>query len=409
MTPLAFVPLLALCAPPGEDVVLLHDGREIRGAWRGVEDGAIVLAGTGDPIPIHDVSAIRPHASPGDPQAAEKKPRSLQDGPAIFFRDGEALAARVTGATGAALAVEGQVSLRIPAEVVQAFRLREAHRADDLFEADLKESSQRTAARKADVVYVRRGANLLRVEGVFQSLDEEHLTLEFEGQPRRLRRQIVLGVILAPVASRAVEVDIPAVFDLRGGGQVPGYLAGLRGESPGREALLRFRGAPPADAQPIPEGIVQAIRFSSDRVIFLSSMEPASVEEVPLVGAANPFPWRKDQAAAGGPLKLGAKTYRKGLGVHPRSLLEFDLAGGYRSFASTIGLDESAGPDAAVLFRVLADGKELLRKEVGRKDPPIAVLLPVGGVKRLRLEVDYGEDGVDFGDHADWAEARVTK
>jgi hypothetical protein len=422
---IALVPLLALSAPPETGQVVLHDGKEIRGQWLGLRDGAILLEGAGEPIPIYEVSALHPRVPSGGSATNEEKPRSLDEGPALFFRDGEAFAGRVTAATGTAASVEiqapgtrgsapaveapGQLAIRIPMEALQAFRLRETHKADDLFEADLKDAGRRAASRKADVVYVRRGANLLRVEGVFQSLDNEHLTLEFEGQAKRIRRQLVLGVILAPVASRSVESEVPAVFELQGGGQIPGYLAGLRGEGSGREVLMRFRGSAPTDAQPIPEGILRSIRFSSDRVIFLSSLEPARVEEVPLLGATNPFPWRKDQAVTGGPLKLGGKTYRKGLGVHPRSILEFDLEGRYRSFAATIGLDDGAGPEAALVFRVLADGKELLRKDMGRGTQPEVVLLPMDGVKRLRLEVDYGEDGVDFGDHADWADARVTK
>ena len=58
---------------------------------------------------------------------------------------------------------------------------------------------------------------------------------------------------------------------------------------------------------------------------------------------------------------------------------------------------------------VLADGKELHRKDMVHGASPELVVLPVEGIDRLRLEVDYGPDGLDLGDHADWAEARVTK
>jgi hypothetical protein len=423
MVVLALALLLAPAPLPETAALVFHDGREMRGAWVGVRDGMIILEGASDPIPIYEVGSLDPRAPEGA-APPEAKPRPLDDGPALFFREGEAFAGRVVAATGSQVTVQlgagappaagapadaSAVTIRIPTEALAAFRLREAHRADDLFEADLKEARRDAAARKADVVYVRRGNNLLRVEGVLQGLDDEFLTLEFEGQAKRLRRQLILGVILAPVATRTAESDVPAVFELLGGGQVAGFLAGLRGEAGAREILVRFRGSPPADAQPVPERLVRGIRFSSDRVVFLSALPPSRVEEVPLIGAVTPFPWKKDLAVTGGPIKLAGKTYRKGLGVHARSVLEYDIGARFRSFAATIGLDETAGTGAGVTYRVLADGKELFRKDVRQGARPEAVLLPLEGVKTLRLEVDYGEDAVDFGDHADWAEARLTK
>ena len=114
-------------------------------------------------------------------------------------------------------------------------------------------------------------------------------------------------------------------------------------------------------------------------------------------------------AASGATLQMAGRSYRKGIGVHPRTVLEYDIGGAYRTFAAVIGLDASAGKDAAVTFRVSADGKELLRKDMSRDEPPQTVALPLGGVKRLVLEVDFGPDGIDLGDHADWADARVAR
>jgi hypothetical protein len=222
-----------------------------------------------------------------------------------------------------------------------------------------------------------------------------------------VKRQRVQGVILAPVASRIVEAEVPAVFELPGVGRFPAYLTGLRSE-PG-EITYRFRGAPERAVKTISAALVRRVTFASDRVAFLSALEPAKVEEVPLLGTQAPFPWKRDLAAGGGPLALAGKVYRKGLGVHSRSLLEYDIGGAYRSFAAMIGLDDAAGPRGAVVFRVLGDGKEIYRKEKARGEAPERVLLPLNGVQRLRLEVDFGADGVDFCDHADWADARITR
>jgi hypothetical protein len=247
------------------------------------------------------------------------------------------------------------------------------------------------------------------VAGLLQSIDQEYLSLEIDGKPRRIRRSLVVGVILGPVASRVVESDVPAVVDLAQGDQIPAFLREIRGEAPARKVAIRFRGSRTEEVEEIPEGWIRRIRFSSDRVVFLSDIQPVMVDEAPLLGTRTTFPWRRDLAASGSPLRLGGRSYRKGIGVHSRSVLEFDLGARFRSLAGTLGLDESAGAEAGVSFRVFADGKELYSKGFRAGDPAGNLSLPVDGVNRLRLEVDYGDDGVDFGDHADWADLRVTR
>jgi hypothetical protein len=408
----------ALSSPP--EGLLLHDGREIAGEILALKDGALWVEGRTEPVPLYEVGAVL--FSAGAEEGEKEEASRFNSGPMVRFRDNETLSGRVASATAvlatvkveAAGAPSGAVRspaaadslplFNIPLENLKGFRLREAHLADDLFESDLKGPPP-----QKDRVYVRRQGNLLPVEGVFQSLDEESLTLEYEGQARKLKRQTVLGVVFAPMASRSVEGDLPAVFELGSEGRFPAYFKGLRGEHARREILLRHPGAPSDSLEALPVGRVRRVKFSSDRVLFLSSAQPVHVEEVPLLGTKSPFPWRKDQAASGGPLLLAGKAYPKGMGVHSRSILEYDLKGLYRSFASVAGLDDGAAEGAGVTFRVFADGKEIFKKDMVQGGKPEYVLLPMQGVGRLRLEVDYGEDGTDFGDQADWAEARVTK
>ena len=385
----------------GEGIVRL-DGTRIEGQLLALEDGAVLVEGQAEPVPLYELSALI-FSEPENTETA--KTPTWKDGPLVVFRGGERVKGRVLLASAgkASVQLSGPV-IEPPIEAIKGFRLREAHAGDDLFESDLES----TTPPQKDVVYVRTGGSLLRVAGVFRSLDRDYLTLEYEGKTRRVQRQRVLGVILAPVASLRVDAEIPALVELRGDGRFPAYLRGIRTGDPAR-ILYRFGGTPENSLQAIPLTFVERVSFSSDRVLFLSSLEPEKVEESPLLGATQPFRWKKDLSVTGSPLRLAGKTYRKGLGVHSRSALEFKIAGKYRSFASLIGLDDSAGPRGGVTFRVLADSKEIYRKEIAKGATPEMLVLPVHGVTRLRLEVDFGEDGVDLGDHADWAEARVTK
>jgi hypothetical protein len=440
----------SLGAAPAEGVVLV-DGREMAGRVLALKDGGVLLEGVETPIPLYELNSIvLERASPGDPSEAGTEAPDFDAGPMLRFRDGASLRGRVllAGERVATVEVEPpetgpgkearreKLTFRIPLEAIRAFRLREASRGDQVFEEDLSRESppqllgpasvegvekpppaeagsvgetELTGQLPRDLVYVRRSGGALRVEGLFQSLDDEYLTLILQGEPRRIRRQLVLGVILAPVATSVVETEVPAVFDLEGVGGLPAFLRGLQGEAPRRRFAIRFAGAPPGDVEEIPEGRLRLVRFSSDRVVFLSALDPIRVEQVPFIGSETSLQWQKDKAVGGGPLRLGGRTYRKGLGVHSRNVIEYDLQARYRSLAGVIGLDESAGPRGSVTFRVFADSKEIFSKEVGSGDPPETISLPADGVRRLRLEVDYGPDGVDFGDCADWADLRVTR
>ncbi|HVR73654.1 MAG TPA: NPCBM/NEW2 domain-containing protein [Planctomycetota bacterium] len=389
--------------PAAEEGAVLLDGKSVPGRLLSVRDGAVLLDGRSEPIPLYELSTL---VLPG--ALEEPKAIPFDKGPIAVFREGEVLQARVLDVSKATARLHLPATggtLNVPTDVLKGFRLREVNAADELFESDLKEPRPP----EKDIVYVRRGAGLLRVQGVFEGLDEEYLTLEFEGEHRRLRRALVLGVLFAPLASADVDSDIPAVFEVVGSGHLPASLSGARGDGAAREVLLRFRGAPAEALEALPAARVREIRFSSDRVLFLSAVQPGRVEETPLFGTATSFPWRRDLAASGGPLQLGGRVYRRGLGVHSRSVLEYELDAKYRSFAAVIGLDDTAQSDAGVTFRVAADGKEIFQRDVRRGAKPESVLLPVGGVKRLQLQVDYGPDGVDFGDHANWADARVAK
>ena len=430
--------------------IAYHDGTEVSGAILQIDGEIVQIAdrstvrseGSGESsagarsIALYEIGVI--HFRSG---ATASPRRSVDDvpGPVVCFRSGQLLAGHVTGtAIGSSVGVdEGPVDsarvkvasagvLDVPLELLWGFRLHRHHRTDALFRTDLAAAiratseTPRASVVPQDWVYVVRGRQLLKVGGVFRSLDDRSLSMDYKGKTRRVPRSKVFGVILAPVATRRVESGYPAVFRLTSGDEFPAFLVGMkRSHASGRELLVRFRGSRPDARQSVPIELVQQVRFFSDRVTFLSDLAPVRTRENPLVGSTTAFPWRRDRSTSGDALKLGGKTYRKGLGVHSYSSLEFDIGGRYSTFAATIGLVDRERNAAAladdvpvvagVTFRVFADDKVLFEMDMRGAAKGQSVLLPVTRVERLRLEVDYGKDGVDFGDHAVWAEARVIK
>jgi alpha-galactosidase len=109
------------------------------------------------------------------------------------------------------------------------------------------------------------------------------------------------------------------------------------------------------------------------------------------------------------PLKIGAQSFKHGLGTHAFSDLEVEIPDGAQRFEASIGVDNNentGGVRGSVEFVVEVDGEEMLRSPVlkgGAAAVPVVVRIP-RGARILRLKVTDGGDGLAF-DQADWADA----
>jgi hypothetical protein len=118
-----------------------------------------------------------------------------------------------------------------------------------------------------------------------------------------------------------------------------------------------------------------------------------------------------DKSFMAQPLRIGSKTFARGLGTHANSLTVIELGKGCKTFKSQIGADlndptRKAG--GSVVFIVKTDGKERFRSQILKPgDEPVAVSVDLTGAKRLELITDTSIKGYT-GDHADWADARIT-
>jgi alpha-galactosidase len=113
-----------------------------------------------------------------------------------------------------------------------------------------------------------------------------------------------------------------------------------------------------------------------------------------------------DKSVAGNAMKIGSKSYTKGLGAHAASRTELALRKKYGRFQADIGIDAGSAGGSAI-FQVFGDGKKLYESPVRRKaDAALAIDIPVEGVDSLALVVTDGGDG-NTNDHADWAGAKL--
>lgn len=163
----------------------------------------------------------------------------------------------------------------------------------------------------------------------------------------------------------------------------------------------------------LPLADVMAVDVFGGKAAYLSDLKPKAVKEEAFGSVA--WPWAADRSVKGNPLRLrtplGDEVFAKGLGLHSKTTLTYDLGGKYRRFEATVGLDAVSGRRGAVDVTVLVDGKP-------QAIDGLTGLTFAGGVKSLSVDVkkakeltivvDFGQGG-DVQDDVNFADARLVE
>jgi len=386
--------------PEGAGLTLL-DGREVPGEVVGLSRSGVDLEG-GRSYSVESLHEVRlgGKAAPGGEAPASK--------PGILFATGEFLPGRIGSTAGRAIRIEpaaggegagaGLDPIDVPLGGVRAIVLDPAAASEPIYRAAVEGKSP-----EKDLFLVRKGTGIIKAEGVLEALGDAAATVEHGGRSRRLRRDTIAAIVLARIAGSASGSARPVVLWLRGGGRIPAEGAELS-SGPGGSIL---RADVLGVSWRVPAELVQRVTFGGDRIRYLSDLRPEKEEALGLFGKG--FPYRPDLSVTGRPIRLGGREYRKGIGVHPRSVLSFGLDGRFGLFAARVGIDDASAGGAEAVITVRGDGQVLHREIVGAGRMPRDLLLPVAGVRTLEIEADFipGDDGI--GAHVDWAEARLLR
>ena len=121
-----------------------------------------------------------------------------------------------------------------------------------------------------------------------------------------------------------------------------------------------------------------------------------------------------DTAAAqtgnvGSPLRIGEKTFERGLGHHANGEIVIDLRGQYSGFRAWVGVQWQGGGRGSVILRVSVDGQTVFETgPMSDSDPAREVDVPLAGARELRLVASDAGDGIGC-DMANWAEACLVR
>ena len=287
--------------------------------------------------------------------------------------------------------------LKIPLERVQAivFQLSEDAPTRHRLTAELLEYRK-----QRDTVILRNGD---RLRGQLNGLSAEKLA--FEGPVGELEissndiRAVALNSELISVPKKTGKRNL---LELRDGSRLT-----VRRVVLAEQGLLKVE-TPFGPELRIPTSAVVSMRLLGGRAVYLSDLKPAEFEFTPYFQTR--WPLRLDRNVNGGPLRLNGREYAKGLGMHSRSVVSYDLVGEFSQFRATVGIDDSAGGKGSVQFAVEVDGERVFtsRLMTGAGKPTAIGPVDVAGKKRLTLIVEFGERG-DILDHANWCDPLLIR
>ena len=266
------------------------------------------------------------------------------------------------------------------------------------------DSQLQSRATENDAVMVATDSGERVVLGILEGLDATHVKINFRGESRKIAISKVNALVVADLqlpAAKGVVVTVKQVD----GTTVTGALRDLV------DGSLNL--APIANSNiSIPANEIVSIEVQSDRVVYLSDLDPVDVQQRP--DFTVPRPWKRNKSIEGNPLTLMNRTtgettvYSNGLGTQAYTALTFENKGNFDRFQATVGIDAETMGHGDCELVIQGDGIQLWSKRVRGSDAPEVLSVDISGMKEIILMVRAGEQ-FDLADHADWCEARFVK
>lgn len=344
------------------------------------EDGTLVT------VPIPDLVQVSPVAVGASRAAGQAT---------VLLPDGDLLYGRVIGSIADALWMETEDLGRLVVPLDGMVSLLLVATSDSTYRRALA-WAQSSRRRDADEVQLRNGDVL---GGFINQIDEQVVALDINGQETKLPLGRVSAIRFAAAKQHNSE---PPYFllTMRQSGRIKLHEATLRGVELDARAGFGERVRVPLERI----AAIDLIGGDWDR---LPQHEPISFEHTPMLSLA--WTYLVDRNVRGEPLRVNGETYERGIGVHSRSRLIYDLRGEYRELVTFFGLDDDSGPlaDVTVIIKV-DDQRRYEQKNVraGKLHGPVR--LDVTKARQLELIVDFGEHG-DMQDRFNWIDPALIK
>ena len=162
------------------------------------------------------------------------------------------------------------------------------------------------------------------------------------------------------------------------------------------------------------QSLVSKFDFAAGAVKYLSDLDPSALEE----SGSDPEHYQRDKTLDKQPIQLfvdpakGVKeTFPKGLTVHAKTMLTYELKGQYKVFRALAGVEANVETPSQVRLTIddAAAGVNLFKGVLKKGDKPIDLNLNVQNVDKLKITVESDGTALDLGNQLTLAMARALR
>jgi hypothetical protein len=304
----------------------------------------------------------------------------------------------------ATIYLRGEQELKLPTSSIVHVRLKEQSEKIAVQWRDVL-----AAPRAGDVIVIRRDEAIDYQEGVLGDVSAETVQFMLDGDRVNVKRPRVEGFLYFHKSAGELPAAVCQV-KLHSGSRLQARSVTLRD---GQLQVVTTAGV----TIDVPLEQASELDFSLGKLRYVSDLDPERVEHTPYLHAAGSPPEldryyepRFDRSFDGELLQLGNQSYAKGIALKSRTTLTYRLPGKFSRFEAIAGIDAAVAPLGHVRLVIRGDEKSppLFETEIDGNDSPKPISVDVSSLKRLVIEVDFGQGG-DVADYLDLVEARIIQ
>ena len=387
----------SVAAAPQVELSTLAD-EEHRGALVKLDAAVLTLTvnGSESNLPVSELLGVKFTATKTTRRIDRKLSR-------VVFADGSRFGCSNVTATGRKAVLESPQlgKVEVPRSAVISFRFDSDSTVDDAWR---KLHGRR---RKRDLLVIKKKGEVVvldYLEGIVGAIGKQEIKFLFSGDEIAIQRDKAFGVIYADQKTAAARPVCEVLLNDSGRLKVDK----IAWDGTQLTAALSAGGN-----VNIALDAIAALDFSFGKIRYLSQLDPRETKYTPFFDIE--FKYRRDKNLDGDPLRLGDKTFKRGLCIHSKTILLYRINTDYRRFKAVIGIDYARARDGlGDVHVVISDAtnrnakKVLFEADVRGADKPRELDLDVSKVRDLEILVDFGGD-LDIADWLNLADARVTK
>ena len=398
----ASIQFAILCTSPAPPSIFAQqltlqtvDGKQLQGTIDQIdESGRITGTGIGDDLRIDSIVSIK-----SSQPAVDVPPRAQ-----VYLVGNTAWGQAKIGVSEVSIENEkvsltGQLGkLDLPLQTVKAIVWRDS--------ATVQQAIA-TPSTELDRVIVDVDGKSQTVNGILEGITEKSLSVNYKGKLKSIGIAKVNAIVLADVGYQAPKGSL-ASLQTTDGSQLAGAIKSW--SSTPQESLVKLAIDHKGNTISIPVKQIAEIQIKSDRLLFLSKVEPVAVDETTDFVEARQY--QRDRSVTGGKLQIrGADNqpivFNQGIGCQATSELTYANDRKFNRLLATVGIDLATQGRGDCRVVVKTDGIEIFNQQLTAQSDPIELDVDVSDADRVSLVVLPGRE-FDLADHVVWGDAKLV-